>query len=233
MDPFTYTDIFATKGIEYIVVIAFLALLIPFWVILNRQPAAVHPVRRAADVLAAGLLRVPQGIFFGRNHTWASLQRSGIARVGLDDFLLNVTGDISVNMLKKPGHSLRKGELMATVGQNGRTLRVYAPISGEVVETNSVPDITAEDPYGNGWICSIRPASWKEESRMLMMADEASAWLRREVDHFKDFLAGTLGSQTPGPAMVALQDGGELRANLLADMDNETWKAFQQEFLEG
>ncbi len=233
MDPFTYTDIFATKGIEYIVVIAFLALLIPFWIILNRQAPATVPVRRAAGVLAAGLLRVPQGIFLGRNHTWAFLQRSGIARVGLDDFLLNVTGDITVNMLKKPGHALRKGELMATVGQNGRTLRVYAPVSGEVVEANAVPEISPDDPYGAGWIYSIRPERWKEESRLLMMADEATAWLHREVGRFKDFLATAAGAHAPGPALVALQDGGELRSNLLADMEKEVWDEFQKEFLEG
>ena len=37
MDGFSYHDIFATKGLEYLVIIAFLALLIPFWIVLNKQ----------------------------------------------------------------------------------------------------------------------------------------------------------------------------------------------------
>ena len=37
MDGFSYTDIFATKGIEYLVVITFLLLLIPFWMILSKE----------------------------------------------------------------------------------------------------------------------------------------------------------------------------------------------------
>lgn len=232
MDPNIYNDIFATKGIEYIIVIAFLLLLVPFWLILNRQSVEIHPVRRAVDVLTAGLLRVPQGIFFGRNHTWAYLQKSGIARVGLDDFLLNVTGDITVNMLKEPGSTLKKGEVIATVGQNGRKLNINAPISGKLVETNAISEISTEDPYDVGWLCSIKPSRWKEESHLLLMADEATAWLNREVERFKDFLAGTLRTDAAGPAMVALQDGGELRTNLLADLDNEVWSAFQKEFLE-
>ena len=37
MDGFSYYNIFDTKGIEYLVVIAFLLLLIPFWLALNKQ----------------------------------------------------------------------------------------------------------------------------------------------------------------------------------------------------
>jgi len=36
MEGFTYIDIFATEGIEYLVVIVFLLLIIPFWMFLNR-----------------------------------------------------------------------------------------------------------------------------------------------------------------------------------------------------
>ena len=37
MDGFTYHNIFDTKGIEYLVIIAFFAILIPFWMLLNKQ----------------------------------------------------------------------------------------------------------------------------------------------------------------------------------------------------
>ena len=37
MDGFTYHDIFETKGLEYLAIIAFFLLLIPFWIILNRK----------------------------------------------------------------------------------------------------------------------------------------------------------------------------------------------------
>lgn len=36
MEGFTYLDIFATKGIEYLVVIVFLLFIVPFWMFLNR-----------------------------------------------------------------------------------------------------------------------------------------------------------------------------------------------------
>jgi len=36
MEGFTYVDIFATKGIEYLVIILFLLLIIPFWKFLSK-----------------------------------------------------------------------------------------------------------------------------------------------------------------------------------------------------
>ncbi len=36
MDGFSYTNIFDTKGIEYLIIIAFLVLIIPVWILINR-----------------------------------------------------------------------------------------------------------------------------------------------------------------------------------------------------
>ena len=57
-------------------------------------------------------------------------------------------------------------------GDGGRTLQrgrvdqvvtdIYAPISGTIVEVNAdladEPQRINDDPYGDGWICVIRPA---------------------------------------------------------------------------
>ena len=37
MEGFSYNNIFETKGIEYLAIIAFFAILIPFWLLLNKQ----------------------------------------------------------------------------------------------------------------------------------------------------------------------------------------------------
>ena len=42
MGEFHYVDLFATKGIEYIVVIIYLLLLIPFWKFLTRNSIHNH-----------------------------------------------------------------------------------------------------------------------------------------------------------------------------------------------
>ena len=92
MDQFTYTDIFDTKGIEYLIVIAFLLLIIPFWIRLNRPLKLRTNLIETAGALTAGILRIPRGLFFSRNHTWSQLDGSGLARIGMDDLLLHLTG---------------------------------------------------------------------------------------------------------------------------------------------
>ena len=37
MEQFTYNNIFETKGIEYLLIIGFFLVLIPFWLILNKR----------------------------------------------------------------------------------------------------------------------------------------------------------------------------------------------------
>lgn len=233
MNSNTFTDIFATKGIEYLIVIAFLMLLIPFWMVLNHGLPARQQIRRTVDLLLAGLQRIPAELLYSHNHTWAFLQRSGTARVGLDDFLLNLTGEVSVTPLKPSGSYLEKGELMAILGQNGKTLRVYAPISGEVVEANQVHSLGMDNHLDKNWIYGIRPVRWVEESSLMMVAGETAGWFRKEVERLKDMLAFAQGGASSDPALVALQEGGELRSNLLTELHEEVWAEFQEKFLDG
>jgi glycine cleavage system H protein len=235
MDGFTYTNIFDTKGIEYIVIIAFLLLLIPFWLALNKPVQLKEKVRKALGILSAAVLRIPQGIFYSKNHTWAYLEKSGTAKVGVDDLLVHITGEVNIRQLKNPGDSISKGDLVAEMDQNGKTLNVLSPISGTVVDSNSDlnghHELLNEDPYGKGWLYDIKPTNWVAEIPSFYMADEATDWLNKELIRYKDFLAMNMKKYSPDPSMIILQDGGELSENSLSGMPDELWKDFQNEFL--
>jgi len=235
MDGFIYHNIFDTKGIEYLVIIVFFLLLIPFWLLLNKQDKIKEQFRKAVGVLSATVLRIPQGIFFSKNHTWAYLEKSGTAKVGVDDLLLHITGELSICQLKNPGEHVSKGELMAEMDQNGKSLKVFSPISGTIVNSNPIldrnPGLLCNDPYEQGWLYTIKPSLWVEQIPSLLMADDATQWFNRELLRFKDFLALNMVKYSPDPLMVTLQDGGELSDNSLSDMPNEMWQDFQKEFL--
>jgi glycine cleavage system H protein len=235
MDEFSYYNIFDTKGIEYIVVIAFLLLLIPFWLALNKQVKIKEHIRKAVGVLSAGILRIPQGVFYSRNHTWAYLEKSGIARIGLDDLLLRITGDVKLSHLKNPGDLINKGDKLAEIDQNGKSLTVFSPITGKILNSNTVlevnPGVIHEDPYGKGWIYSIKPTNWVAEIPSFYLAEEATDWLKNELVRYKDFLAMNFRKYSTGTSMTILQDGGEIAENSLSDLPNELWENFQKEFL--
>ena len=235
MEGFTYYNIFDTKGIEYLVIIAFLLMLIPFWLTLNKPAKVKEQFSKAVDALSAAILNIPQGIFHSKNHSWAFLEKSGSALVGVDDFLLNITGELRIRLLKKPGERVRKGELMAELDQNDKSLKVFSPISGTIVTIN--PGLEANtallnnDPYGQGWLYNVKPSLWIEEIPSFLMAEDATNWLSKELIRYKDFLATRLSRYSPETAMIVLQDGGELAENSLSELPNDLWLDFQQEFL--
>jgi glycine cleavage system H protein len=237
MDGFSYNNIFETKGIEYLIIIAFLLMIIPFWIIINKQTRIPGKIRRAIGILSAGILRIPQGLFFSRNHTWTHLEESGTAKVGLDDFLLHITGEVKFSNLKKPGNFINKGELLADIDQNGKLLQIYSPLSGRVMNTNSMlyenPGVINEDPYGKGWIYKIKPSEWIAETDSYYLAEEAIAWSKKELERFKDFMAESVKKYSPETSMLILQDGGELRDRPLSELPNEVWQDFQKSFLSG
>jgi len=236
MDGFTYHDIFQTKGIEYIIIIAFLLLLIPFWIIINKRAVIVQNIRKALGILTMDILRIPKGLFYSKNHTWTYLEKSGTAKVGLDDLLLHITGEVRLNYIKDPDEMVKKGETLAEVNQNGKLLRIKSPISGKIVQANPLllenPGLLNKDPYERGWIYSIQPSNWIEETRSYYFAEEAIKWSKKELERFKDFITLSLYKYSPEPSMVILQEGGELSDNALSGMPDEIWQDFQEEFLD-
>ncbi len=234
MESFSYVNIFETKGIEYIIIIIFLLFLIPFWMIFNKRvPERLH---NAVRNLTASVLRIPQGLFFSKNHTWAFLEKSGNAKIGIDDFLLQVVGHVKVEQFKAPGEQFNKGDLLAEINGNGKKLKVFAPVSGEVVHSNKLilnePSILNEDPYERGWFYSVKPTNWKGETAGYFMAEEATTWINRELQRLKDFLAVSVGKYSDGQLQVAFQEGGELMSSPLAGLQPEIWDDFQKEFLD-
>ncbi len=234
MNDFVYHDIFATKGIEYILTIVFFLILIPFWLLLRNKEKIANSIKSGIASLSEKVKQIPMGMYYANNHTWSYMQKSGVAMVGLDDFLLHLTGGIDINFFKNEGESLKQGEPMAEIEKEGKKLMIYAPISGLMVKANDtlLADSSAitEDPYGQGWMCCIEPTNWKAETNQLYFAREAQDWMQKEFVKLKDFLAGaSLPEAKPG--MIVLQDGGEIISESLAPMPEETWKGFQKEFL--
>lgn len=234
MDAFSYNNIFETKGIEYLVVIAFLVLLIPFWITLNKKVKVTGLKQKGLGILTVRKLKIPQGIYYSRNHTWAYLEMSGIARVGLDDFLFHITGDINFNELKNQGEKIKKGDLIAEIKHKGKTLRIFSPVSGEILSMNPLltdnPGSVSEDPYLKGWMYEVRPSRWTAETNSYYMAEDATNWLGKELERFKDFLSGS-GQLSSEFSRLVLQDGGELTDHTLSDLPAEVWQNFQDDFL--
>lgn len=235
MEEFTYTNIFATKGIEYIIIIAFFATLIPFRLLLKKKKEFAQVAKKSPGFITANMLRIPQGVFFSKYHTWAHLEKNGEATVGLDDLLIHITGEVKLVTFKNMGDQIKKGELLAKIKHNGYSLDVLSPVTGEIISTNKAlnknPELVKLDPYQQGWIYSLKPTNWKTETNSYYLAEDATSWAISELERFKDFLAVSSEKTEQQPLGVVMQDGGEIIEKPLANMPKEVWDDFQKSFL--
>jgi hypothetical protein len=88
-----------------------------------------------------------------------------------------------------------------------------------------------QDPYVAGWVAVIVPKNISTELRLLAIADDAAKWLRKEVSRFRDFIKEQAQIGVPAPAGVTMLDGGAPLSGVLEQFNENTWNAFQKEFL--
>ena len=181
-------------------------------------------------------IKVPSGLYFDKTHTWAFMEKNGVVTVGIDDFLQHITGPISRIRMKGVGKTVKKGETILSIIQDGKQLNLYAPVSGTIAEQNSLLDgnssLINESPYGEGWVYKIEPTDWVNENQLLFMAERQRLFLKKEFSRLKDFLATSMNGPEGNLVPVILQDGGEIKDGILSEMGPEVWEDFQTNFID-
>jgi|WetSurMetagenome_2_1015567.scaffolds.fasta_scaffold01623_1 glycine cleavage system H lipoate-binding protein/ABC-type phosphate transport system substrate-binding protein len=194
------------------------------------------PGNASQKVLDENSLVIPGGVYFDKTHTWVFMEQNGVVKVGIDDFLQHITGTITRIKMKGQGESVKKGEQILSIIQNGKQLNLYAPISGVIREQNKILDTNSSvinsSPYNEGWIYKIEPTNWLRENQLLFMADKQKRFIKNEFSRLKDFLAMALTSESGLYPQVVLQDGGELRDGTLSNLGPEIWEDFQTKFID-
>jgi glycine cleavage system H protein len=182
---------------------------------------------------AAYPVRLPDGIFFARSHTWMNLFPSGKVRLGVDDFVGRLLEKPSVEYLKKVGDSVRKGEPLFALSEGGRTLTVRAPMSGRILGVNEElprrPELLKENLFSEGWAYTIHPEK-PSELRQMLLGDETRRWIPDEFRRLRDVFASVHSEENLVPAL--LQDGGPPVAGALKQMGADVWQNFEEEFLQ-
>ena len=89
-----------------------------------------------------------------------------IAVVGITDHAQEQLGDLVFVELPASGQKFEKGAPVAVVESVKAASDVYAPITGQVVETNQSivdePTLVNSDPLGNGWFFKLQIADPSE-----------------------------------------------------------------------
>lgn len=120
-------------------------------------------------------MRLPTDRRYSRSHTWAMPDSQGDVRSGLTHVPGAFLGDVVSVELPLPRMEVSAGEPIGLVESTTTVFELLSPLSGIVVgvnpEAESAPRKVTEDPYGEGWLLSIRPAA-REELDALLTAEE-------------------------------------------------------------
>ena len=180
-------------------------------------------------------VEVSPGLYYDKTHTWAFLEKDGMVKVGIDDFLQRVTGPLTRVKMKSPGTRVRKGKKAVSIIQDGKQLDICAPVSGTIREQNTHltrdPSLLNSSPQAEGWIYKIEPANWFKEVQFLLLGNSYKQWLKKEFQRLKEFLTNSIRMENAVYGHV-LQDGGEIREHILKDLGPEMWEDFQNNFMD-
>jgi glycine cleavage system H protein len=106
---------------------------------------------------------VPDELVYTPEHEYVA--RTGdpaVVRVGITDYAQGELGDVVFVNLPKPGQRLEAHESFGTIEAVKAVSELYSPVAGEVVEVNGAldgdPAVVNRDPYGDGWMVTLRLA---------------------------------------------------------------------------
>lgn len=113
------------------------------------------------------MTELPEDRRYTAEHEWARAENGRIV-VGITDYAQDQLGDVVFVGLPETGAVVEAGTPLGEVESTKSVSDVYSPVSGTVIETNSLletsPELVNEDPYGRGWLVTIdAPGSSVEE----------------------------------------------------------------------
>lgn len=176
---------------------------------------------------------MPANIFLDPGSVWAQLRNSGDVRLGISCLVATAIGlPDSIEILKKAGEAVRRGDSIVILSRGGRRLTLKAPVDGQVERLNtdvlSQPARLLEDPYGAGWLFQLRPEKLGSSLRQMFLGEEARQWLLDQISKVRDFITSPAGAPAPVPATML--DGGALVDGFATHLDDDKWRVFVHEF---
>ena len=227
MEGFTYVDIFATKGVEYLLVIAALLLFIPFWRMVSRPAGAM--VQAAGNIVPAisEWFHLPDRLYYHQGHSWAMPEEGDLVRVGIDDFAQKLVGKIDAVQLPPIGSRVAQGEKGWSLRAGAKTIDILSPVDGKVVGINESllksPENIGKDPYGQSWLLKVQAPKVSANLKNLLSGELATKWMEGVRESLLTRMNYNLGAVS--------QDGGVPVDGIARNIDREHWDEIVKEFL--
>ena len=114
---------------------------------------------------------VPSDRRYTESHEWVQKLSDGTVRIGITDHAQDALGELVFVELPEPGAKVARGDGIAVVESVKAASDIYAPLDGEVIETNTrlvdQPELINNSPYADGWILRVRPVRPDDVDKLL------------------------------------------------------------------
>jgi glycine cleavage system H protein len=197
----------------------------------KKRRAFVREMLRPAQTLAPSQWHLSDDILLAPNHTWLRREKDNSITVGIDNFLMSLTGVVDRIQLPIEGAMVNLQSPTFVLRDKGRTLRFASPIEGQVVSVNNEllhsPALTKSNPYTAGWLFTLIPNDEAKSLTGFFSGERAIEWLKKQNELVKEFI----NIHAPQLQFATMQDGGVPVDGVLKGFDAKVWKEFEQKFV--
>lgn len=113
---------------------------------------------------------VPDDLRYSEDHQWVRVE-GDLLRVGITEFAQEALGEVTMVQVADVQTSVGAGDEMGEIEAFKAMTDLYMPVDAVVVESNpalqATPTAINNDPYGNGWLCTVRPTSAADVDALL------------------------------------------------------------------
>jgi glycine cleavage system H protein len=122
-------------------------------------------------MLPGDAVDLPENLKYTESHEWVADNGDGTVTVGITAVAAEQLGDLVYVELPQSGVKVTRGGNCAVVESTKAASEVYAPVAGEVLESNtdlsSHPERVNQSPYKDGWLFKIKVANRSELDSLL------------------------------------------------------------------
>ena len=226
--PFDYEEVISITGPEYVRNLHRdgIAFLPNEELKKNFADILLRAVEKPAFAKVSGV-QVADNYYHHIGHSWVQPLQDGWVRIGIDDFTAKVFGPADPIILPSVGDFLMQGDKGWVLNRNDHKAPMQSPVSGIVFAVNDrikeQPEITHDDPYGEGWLLLLNPVSLKIDMKVLYPGKKCFQWIENEIRNLLKFL---------GPECERLAaTGGNLIDDIYGHFPEIKWDHLVKTFL--
>ena len=95
---------------------------------------------------------------YTEEHEWVLVDGDTLT-IGITDYAAEKLGDVVYVDLPAAGTAITAGNVVGEIESTKSVGELYAPVDGEVVESNQAvidaPELVNSDPFGDGWLIKV------------------------------------------------------------------------------